>query len=100
MASRKPGRPRGTPKTGGRQKGTPNKVTVEARQAASEMVNDPFYRRRLLRDLRQRKVAPAVEAMLWYYAHGKPKEIVAHEGGIAVRWLEPGEDPSASDRDA
>lgn len=62
----------------GRPKGTPNKVTAEARAAASELVDDPRYRARLLRDLRQRRVAPAVETMLWYYAKGKPKERVEH----------------------
>lgn len=72
------GRPKGLPKTGGRKKGGLNKVTREAREAASQLVDDPAYRARLLADLRERKVAPAIEAMLWYYAKGKPKEIVEH----------------------
>jgi hypothetical protein len=44
------------------------------------LVDDPAYRRRLLRDLRSRKVAPAIEAMLWHYAYGVPKQTVAVEG--------------------
>jgi hypothetical protein len=32
-----------------------------------------------LTDLRQRNVAPAVEAMLWHYAYGVPKQTVAVE---------------------
>lgn len=36
MANGKPGRPRGLPKTGGRRKGTRNKVDVELAQAARE----------------------------------------------------------------
>jgi hypothetical protein len=27
-----------------------------------------------------RNASPAVETMLWYYAHGKPKEMVEHHG--------------------
>jgi hypothetical protein len=61
-------------KTGGREKGTPNRVTVEARVAAAALVDDPAYRERLTQDMRARKVAPAIEQMLWYYAKGKPKE--------------------------
>jgi hypothetical protein len=71
----------------GRKKGTPNKVTVEVRAAAEALVDDPVYRARLARDLRRRKVAPAVECMLWYYAKGKPKEIIEHHGSLAVSML-------------
>lgn len=34
-----PGRPRGTPKTGGRQKGTPNKVTKAVRGTLVKFIN-------------------------------------------------------------
>jgi hypothetical protein len=61
-------------KTGGRQKGSPNKVTGEARLAASALVDDPLYRQRLAKDMRLRRIAPAIEQMLWHYAKGKPKE--------------------------
>ena len=64
----------------GRPKGCPNKVTVEARQAATELVDDPEYRAKLLQDLRDRRLAPAIEQMLWYYSKGKPKETVEHTG--------------------
>ncbi len=37
-------------------------------------MDDPLYQARLQRDLRARKVAPAVEIMLWHYAKGKPVE--------------------------
>ena len=37
-ASRNPGRPKGAPKTGGRKKGTPNKVTKDIREAIGEML--------------------------------------------------------------
>jgi hypothetical protein len=60
----------------GRPKGVPNKVTVEAKAAAGALVDDPIYREQLALDVQARKVAPAIEQMLWHYAKGKPKEIV------------------------
>lgn len=64
----------GNPK--GRKPGVPNKATTEAKLAANLMVDDGIYRRNLLKAMRKRTVAPAVETMLWYYAKGKPKERV------------------------
>jgi hypothetical protein len=52
----------------------PNKVTVEAKAAAEALVDDPIYREKLLHDMRKRRVLPAVETMLWYFAKGKPVE--------------------------
>ena len=49
------------------------------------MIEDPAYRRKLLQDLRQRKLRPAVECMLWYYAKGKPKEMVVHSGTLSLQ---------------
>lgn len=49
------------------------------------MVEDPTYRRQLLKDLRARKLRPAVECMLWYYAKGKPKEMVEHSGTLSLQ---------------
>jgi hypothetical protein len=73
----KPGRKPGTTKTGGRTKDTPNRATVEIRAAATELVDDPIYRAKLLRDFRKRKVTPQVECLMWAYAYGKPIERVA-----------------------
>jgi hypothetical protein len=69
------GNPAGWPK------GVPNKATQAAKEIAAVLVDDPAYRRRLLRDLGFRKVAPAIEAMLWHYAYGVPKQTAAVEGG-------------------
>lgn len=49
------------------------------------MIEDPQYRKTLLRDLRARKLRPAVECMLWYYAKGKPKEMVEHSGTLSLQ---------------
>lgn len=49
------------------------------------MIEDPLYRKQLLRDLRARRLRPAVECMLWYYAKGKPKEMVEHSGTLSLQ---------------
>jgi hypothetical protein len=56
---------------------------------AAEMVDNPKYRAKLLRRMLGGKIAPPIELMLWYYAHGKPKETIAHEGlGLSPETLE------------
>jgi hypothetical protein len=72
--------PKGSPKRGGRKKGTPNKVTVEVKQLCSELVTDPAYLSKLKKRLHAGKLAPGVENTLWHYAFGKPKETVEHSG--------------------
>jgi hypothetical protein len=78
--SKPPGRPKGTPKTGGRAKGTPNKATVEVKEAARLLVDDPEYRKTLKERLLAGTAGPGVETMLWHYAYGKPKESVELTG--------------------
>jgi hypothetical protein len=67
-------RPKGTPKTGGRRKGTPNKTTVQARTTAAEIVDDPVCLRNLLVRARAGTLAPPLELMLWHRAKGKPPD--------------------------
>jgi hypothetical protein len=55
-------------KTGGRRLGSLNKTTIEAKAACAELVDDPAFRRSLARRLHSRKLSPALECMLWYYA--------------------------------
>lgn len=89
--SRPPGRPKGTPKTGGRQKGTPNKVTVEVREMARRLVEDPEYQKNLKTRLLDGSAGPGVESMLWHYAYGKPKERVevsGESGGLPISVIE------------
>ena len=100
------GRPKGSPKTGGRQKGTPNKSTqvkdlfknlkVEelenAHEVAQSLVTDPAYIEKLRERLVSGRIAPFIESMLWYYAFGKPPETVMLKGDsenpLAVRLLD------------
>lgn len=66
---------KGKKKTGGRTRGTPNKVTTEAKAACNALVDNPRYRRALLARMIDGS-AGAMEPVVWYYAKGKPKERV------------------------
>jgi hypothetical protein len=68
------GRKKGTPKTGGRKMGTPNKATVEVRAWARGVVEDPQVHATTLDMARTGRLAPAVLIELLHYAYGKPKE--------------------------
>ena len=72
----------------GRPKGTPNKVTVEVREAARRLIEDDVYVAALKVRLEEGK-AGAMEPTLWHYAYGKPKETIEHSGpnGGPVRML-------------
>lgn len=55
-------------------------VTDEARKLSKKLLGDPAYRKTLKKRLRAGTIQPGVEALLYYYAYGKPKETVeAHE---------------------
>jgi hypothetical protein len=57
----------------GRPRGISPRVTIAARKAASELVDDPQYRAALARRLLD-GTAGAMELCLWAYAKGKPQE--------------------------
>ena len=71
---RKPGRPKGTPKTGGRKKGGLNRVTREVRDWAKSIFEDPKVQQRTLEMAQEGKLPPGVFTELLHYAFGKPKE--------------------------
>jgi len=79
----------GRKKTGGRPAGTPNRVTLEAKEVAAKLVDDPEYRREFKRRLLAGKLAPALEVMVWHFAYGKPRETVALEGEITIGLADP-----------
>jgi hypothetical protein len=57
----------------------PNTATREVREAAAELVENPRYRANLEQRLIAGKLAPAMEALLWHFAYGKPKESIEIE---------------------
>ena len=59
----------------GRTPGTQRKVTIEAREAAQRIVDDPEYRAALLARMID-GTAGAMEPLMWFYAKGRPLERV------------------------
>jgi len=68
----------------GRPKGRLSSSTLEVRDMARSMLNDDEYLANLKKRLKSGDAPPAVETMLWYYAYGKPKEVVELQGEIGV----------------
>lgn len=64
---------------GGRKKGTPNKVTAEVREVCAQILGGADYQASLLERVKAGSLSPALECMLWHYAHGKPKDTLAIE---------------------
>ena len=67
-------------KTGGRQAGTPNKVTGTLKRFITDALTSEEYKRSFDSRLRRGELPPTIEQMLWFYALGKPKEVVQVEG--------------------
>jgi hypothetical protein len=63
-------------KTGGRKKGAPNKATRDVRALCASIINDPLYLQNLRQHAIERKLAPAVECLLFHYAYGVPRQPV------------------------
>lgn len=61
-------------KTGGRVKGTPNKSTGEVAARCRAIVEDPKYLEYFHHRLMVGQLPPALEALTWHYAYGKPIE--------------------------
>ena len=57
----------------GKRRGTLNGVTIEAREAAALIVDDPAYRAALTARVIA-GTAPQMEPLLWAYAKGRPVE--------------------------
>ncbi len=70
MAGRKPG----TPKTGGRTKGTPNKVGADLRQAAQQYTEQAL--KALVKALSDPDQAVAAAKIILAYGHGAPRAAV------------------------
>ena len=67
--------PKGSrPPNSGRVKGTPNRRSVAVRELVSQLMNDANYQFKLRQDFAKRKVHPSVEAMIWQFHLGRPKQ--------------------------
>ena len=64
----------------GRTPGAVNKRTAEARDICRELLERPAVRKRYREQLDAGSLAPTIEAMLWHYAYGVPKQVVEHQG--------------------
>ena len=73
---------KGREKSGGRQRGSANRSTIEGRDFARRLMDDPAYRENLRERLLSGKVHPGVETMLWAYSYGKPKDHVQLSGSV------------------
>ena len=59
---------------GGRPKGVPNKATRDVAAICRAMVEDPEYLKYLTHRIYTGQAPPGIEALVWHYAYGKPKE--------------------------
>lgn len=64
---------KGRPKTGGRQKGTPNKTASLVREAISKKLDEYFNSEDFEKDLKKLKPKERVEAMEKFAAYAVPK---------------------------
>ena len=71
---RRPGRPKGLPKTGGRKKGSTDRLTEEVRDIARGLLDETY--RKALKDRLARGVAGSIEPKLWEYGYGKTREVI------------------------
>ena len=77
--------PKGTrPPNSGRVKGTPNRISIEVRELVAQLMNDAAYQFKLRADFRRRKLHPTIEALIWSYHLGKPKQIVDLTASVNV----------------
>ena len=62
----------------------PNRRTVEARQLCSDLVLDSWYQAKLRSDFVRRRLHPSIEALIWAYHLGQPRENIALTGEVNV----------------
>ena len=74
---RKVGRPKGTPKSGGRKKGTPNKITTDVKEHMAEMLRNTQGWEHLESDFASGTLAAPVFSKILDHVLGKPKESVS-----------------------
>ena len=70
-------------KTGGRQKGVPNKATRQIKEELDRLFT-PAYFADLPARLASGKLAPQIEAKLLAYKFGEPKQTHEHSGELTT----------------
>jgi hypothetical protein len=70
----------------GRPKGRPNNSTIQVKQFCASILDDPAYQLGVRQRALRGQLAPAIEALLWHYRWGKPKEEAQVQGTLVVRW--------------
>lgn len=86
MAS--PGRARGKKSRANLRRGGPGghrPDEKEIKRISRTLLRDPAYCKNLRQRLREGKLQPGVEVMLWYYAFGKPAETIETKQVAPVR---------------
>ena len=69
----------------GRPPGRLSDTTLEAKRFCRDLVNDLEYRVRFGERLRAGELAPALEALVWQYAFGRPPQSVEfHGAGVSL----------------
>jgi hypothetical protein len=58
----------------GRPKGKPNRISVEVKQLVSQLMTDINYQFKLREDFCKRRVHPTIEALIWQYHLGRPRQ--------------------------
>lgn len=70
---KKIGRPAGTPKTGGRTAGTPNKVSGKVRAILANVADEYYSSGQFMRDLSELEPKDRIQAMEKFTAYVAPK---------------------------
>ena len=60
----------------GRKKGSKNKATIEVKEMARRLIEDPAYQALLRERLLKGTLPGNMEALLWAYGYGKPRDTV------------------------
>lgn len=68
----------------GRRAGVPNRRTAEIKAFATEVLESPAYVTSLWRRIKNDELAPAIEALLYYYSYGKPREHLEIDAGPSL----------------
>ena len=90
MASRRPGRPAGQKKTGGRKPGSKNKRTLEVEEAMRPVLPAAKRKLRALIESEDQEIAMKAVTMVYGYVFGKPREsrvVLGGDGGPAAQQM-------------